>query len=253
MRALAPRALTLRATTLRVAWAVAEKDLRIEVRSRAALSAVLPFAATVLLALGFALGPDRLLLQADGAGAALAGRAVRRGGAVPPVVPDRGGQRCAGGPAARAGRQGRDLPGQGGRGVPAAARAVRDHDRDRGRCCSGCRWDRRRCCSRSPRRSGTAGLGAMGGLLGLLAVQGRTRQAALPVIVLPLVTPVVIAATRATVALTQGQLPTASAAGWGCWPPSTPRSWPRATSSSDTCSKTEPRAIDIAAESGHAL
>ena len=53
---------------------------------------------------------------------------------------------------------------------------------------------------------GTVGLGAMGGLLGLLAVQGRTRQAALPVIVLPLVTPVVIAATRATVSLTQGQL-----------------------------------------------
>jgi heme exporter protein B len=46
----------------------------------------------------------------------------------------------------------------------------------------------------------------MGALLGLLAVQGRTRQAALPVIVLPLVTPVVIAATRATGALTQGSL-----------------------------------------------
>jgi heme exporter protein B len=52
----------------------------------------------------------------------------------------------------------------------------------------------------------------MGGLLGLLAVQGRTRQAALPVIVLPLVTPVVIAATRATVSLTQGQL--AGVGGW---------------------------------------
>ena len=49
--------------SLRVAQAIAAKDLRIEVRSRAALSAVLPFAATVLLALGFALGPDRLLLQ----------------------------------------------------------------------------------------------------------------------------------------------------------------------------------------------
>ena len=48
---------------VRVARTVAAKDLRIEVRSRAALSAVLPFAATVLLALGFALGPDRLLLQ----------------------------------------------------------------------------------------------------------------------------------------------------------------------------------------------
>ncbi len=47
----------------RVARAIAAKDLRIEVRSRSALSAVLPFAATMLLAFGFALGPDRLLLH----------------------------------------------------------------------------------------------------------------------------------------------------------------------------------------------
>jgi heme exporter protein B len=59
---------------------------------------------------------------------------------------------------------------------------------------------------------GIAGLSAMGALLGLLAVQGRTRQAALPVIVLPLVTPVIIAATRATGALTQGDL--AGVDGW---------------------------------------
>src|SRR5262249_59342776 len=48
--------------SLRVAQAIAAKDLRTEVRSRSALSTVLPFAATMLLAFGFALGPDRLLL-----------------------------------------------------------------------------------------------------------------------------------------------------------------------------------------------
>src|SRR4029079_7314682 len=45
------------------ARAVAAKDLRIEVRGRYALAAVLPFAATLLVAFGLALGPGRTLLQ----------------------------------------------------------------------------------------------------------------------------------------------------------------------------------------------
>src|SRR5262249_58671861 len=48
--------------SLRIAQAIVAKDLRTEVRSRSAVSTVLPFAATMLLAFGFALGPDRLLL-----------------------------------------------------------------------------------------------------------------------------------------------------------------------------------------------
>ena len=56
------------------------------------------------------------------------------------------------------------------------------------------------------------GLSTLGSLLGLLAVRGRTRQAALPVLVLPLVSPVIIAATRATARPTQGG--TAGIAGW---------------------------------------
>lgn len=43
--------------------AVAGKDLRIEVRGRYALGAVLPFAGTLLLAFGLSLGPNRTLLQ----------------------------------------------------------------------------------------------------------------------------------------------------------------------------------------------
>ena len=42
---------------------MAAKDLRIEVRGRYSLGAVLPFAATVLIAFGLSLGPGRSLLQ----------------------------------------------------------------------------------------------------------------------------------------------------------------------------------------------
>ncbi len=50
-------------TVLRQAVAVAGKDLRIEVRGRYALGAVLPFAGTLLIAFGLSLGPGRALLQ----------------------------------------------------------------------------------------------------------------------------------------------------------------------------------------------
>jgi len=45
------------------AAAVAGKDLRIQVRSRYGLGAVLPFAGTLLVAFGLSLGPDRSLLE----------------------------------------------------------------------------------------------------------------------------------------------------------------------------------------------
>src|SRR5215510_7586825 len=59
---------------------------------------------------------------------------------------------------------------------------------------------------------GVAGLSTLGSLLGLLAVRSRSRQAALPVLVLPLVSPVIIAATKATEGLTNGT--TAGVSGW---------------------------------------
>jgi heme exporter protein B len=43
--------------------AIAGKDLRIEVRGRYALGAILPFAGTLLVAFGLSLGPGRSLLQ----------------------------------------------------------------------------------------------------------------------------------------------------------------------------------------------
>ena len=50
-------------TLLGQTLAVAGKDLRIEVRGRYALGAVLPFAGTLLIAFGLSLGPGRTLLQ----------------------------------------------------------------------------------------------------------------------------------------------------------------------------------------------
>lgn len=194
-----------------VARAVATKDLRIEVRSRSALGTALPFAATILLALGFALGPDRALLtqtapgllwlaalfasvelahrsyQLEAAGGALEGLLLAPG--------DKGAIYL--GKVAAAFVQLTTLfavttgivvvlfglPVGPSPGLLALTVAL-----------------------------GVAGLSTMGALLGLLAVQGRTRQAALPVLVLPLVTPVIIAATRATASVAQGDV--AGVGGW---------------------------------------
>ena len=59
---------------------------------------------------------------------------------------------------------------------------------------------------------GMAGLSALGSLLGLLAVRGRTRRRRCRVLVLPLVSPVIIAATKATASLAR-----ASTDGVGGW------------------------------------
>ena len=50
-------------TVLRQAVLIARKDLTIEVRGRYGAGAMLPFAATVLIAFGLSLGPGRTLLQ----------------------------------------------------------------------------------------------------------------------------------------------------------------------------------------------
>jgi heme exporter protein B len=50
-------------TILAETLAVARKDVRIEIRGRYGLAAILPFAATLLIAFGLSLGPGRSLLQ----------------------------------------------------------------------------------------------------------------------------------------------------------------------------------------------
>lgn len=196
---------------LRVAQAIAVKDLRMEMRSRSALSTVLPFAATMLLAFGFALGPDRVLLAVTAPAllwlAALfasvelchrsyqneAANSALEGLLLSPV--EKGAVYL--GKAAAAFVQLMVLLGVttgivivlfglpvGPSPVLLVLTAV----------------------------LGIGGLSALGSLLGLLAVRGRTRQAALPVLVLPLVSPVIIAATRTTEGLTQGS--TTGIGGW---------------------------------------
>jgi len=196
---------------LRVAQAVAAKDLRMEVRSRSAASTVLPFAATMLLAFGFALGPDRLLLTATApallwlaalfASVELCYRSYQNEAAnnalegllLSPV--EKGAVYL--GKAAAAFVQLMVLLGVTAGivivlfGLPVGPSPV---------------------LLVLVAMLGIGGLSALGSLLGLLAVRGRTRQAALPVLVLPLVSPVIIAATRAPTGLTQGN--TSGIAGW---------------------------------------
>ena len=189
--------------SLRVAQAIVVKDLRTEARSRSAVSTVLPFAATMLLAFGFALGPDRLLLAQTAPGllwlaalfasVELCHRAYQNEAAngglegllLSPV--DKGAVYL--GKAAAAFVQlivlmvvttGIVIVLFGLPVGPAPALLL------------------------LTAVLGIAGLSALGSLLGLLAVRSRTRQAALPVLVLPLVSPVIIAATRATADLTHG-------------------------------------------------
>ena len=197
--------------SLRVARAIAAKDLRMEMRGRSAVSTVLPFAVTMLLAFGFALGPDRLLLaqiapallwlaalfssvelchrsyQHEAANGALEGLLLS------PV--DKGAVYL--GKAAAAFVQLIVLL-----VVTAGIVGV----------LFGLPVGRAPALLLLTAVLGIAGLSTLGSLLGLLSVRSRTRQAALPVLVLPLVSPVIIAATRATADLTQGT--TAGISGW---------------------------------------
>ena len=197
--------------SIRVAQAIVAKDLLMELRSRSAVSTVLPFAVTMLLAFGFALGPDRRLLsqtapallwlaalfasvelchrsyQSEAANGALEGLLLSPGekGAV-----------YLGKTAAAFVQLMVLLVVTTGIVIvlfglpvgPAPALLL------------------------LTAVLGVAGLSAVGSLFGLLTVRGRTRQAALPVLVLPLVTPVIIAATGATASLAQGT--TAVVGGW---------------------------------------
>jgi len=197
--------------SMRVAGAIAAKDLRTEMRGRSAVSTVLPFAVTMLLAFGFALGPDRLLLAQTAPGllwlAALfasvelchrsyqneAANGALEGLLLSPV--DKGAVYL--GKAAAAFVQLMVLM-----VVTAGIVAV----------LFGLPVGAAPGLLLLTALLGIAGLSTLGSLLGLLAVRSRTRQAALPVLILPLVSPVIIAATSATADLTRGT--TAGVGGW---------------------------------------
>ena len=196
---------------LQVAGAIVAKDLKVELRSRSALGSVLPFAATMLLAFGFSLGPGRALLQQSAPGllwlAALFAsvelfhrsyQGEAEGGALDGLLlapVDKGAIYL--GKAAAAAAQLMVLLAITTAmvvvlfGLPIGPSPMMLVLTD---------------------MLGVIGLSALGSLFGLLAVLGRARQAALPVLVLPLVSPVIIAAVRATTLLTNGS--TDQVAGW---------------------------------------
>jgi heme exporter protein B len=185
--------------SLRVAQAIAAKDLRTELRSRAAVSTVLPFAVTMLLAFGFALGPDQLLLSHVAAGllwlAALFAsvelchrsyQAEAANGALEGLLlspADKGAVFL--GKAAAAFVQLMVLL------LVTACLVVVLFGLPVGR---------------------APGLLLLTAVLGVAGLSTRSRQAGLPLLVLPLVSPVIIAATKATATLAQGR--TDGIGGW---------------------------------------
>ena len=199
---------------LRAAALVAGKDLRIEARSRVATNQVLPFALAVLLLFAFALDPDRGTLRAATAGLFWVAVLLTLVIAV---------QRAAAVEQADGGADGLRLSGLDPAGVflgKAAALALQllalelvlgigivvlyDADvRAEGVALLACTIV-----------VATAGLAATGTLYGVLASGGGARETLLPLLLLPVVAPVLIGATRAT----EAALGTGGAATSEGWP-----------------------------------
>jgi heme exporter protein B len=179
----------------RDAFTVAEKDLRIELRSRVLLNQVVPFAVLVLLLFAFALGPQRTAMVNAAAGlfwvallfASVLG--VQRSSALEAGEGTRDGLRMSG------------LDPAGiflGKTVALFAELVvlevvlaagvllfyGAHVHSVG-------WMVVACVA------GTAGLASVGSLYGMLASGLRVRETLLPFLLLPVVAPVLVAGTRA--------------------------------------------------------
>jgi heme exporter protein B len=183
-------------TFVRQAVAIAGKDLRIEVRGKHALGTLLPFAATLLVAFGFAFGPGRDVLERTAPGllwmavlfsAVIAARrsyqAESEDGALEGLLlapVDKAAVFVGKATAVALELLALiacilllvvvlfDLS----IGTPLALAAAF--------------------------ALGAVGLAAVGGLFGVVAEAARTREAIFPMLVLPLVTPVLIAGVRAT-------------------------------------------------------
>jgi heme exporter protein B len=183
-------------TFARQATAIAGKDLRVEVRGRHALGTLLPFAATLLVAFGFAFGPGRDVLQRTAPG--LLWMAVLFAG----VMASRRAYQAEAEDGALEGLLLAPVDKAAVFVGKAAAIAVELlalviavlllvvvlFDLSLG----------------SPLALagafalGSVGLAAVGGLFGVVAEAARTREAVFPMLVLPLATPVLIAGVRAT-------------------------------------------------------
>jgi heme exporter protein B len=180
---------------LRDAALVAGKDLRIEIRSRVGLNQVGPFALAVLLLFGLALGPDRQVLAPASAGlfwvTVLLSTilAVQRSYAIESADDARDGLRLSGldpagiflGKASAIAAQLLVLEAALTVGVALLYGAQ----------LSGALVLVATCVA------GTAGLAATGTIYGVVASGLRTRESLLPLLFLPVVAPVLLAATKA--------------------------------------------------------
>ena len=187
---------------LRDAWLVAGKDLRMEVRTRVGLGQVVPFAVLVLVLFGFALDPDRGILDAATPGlfwvtvlfAAVLG--VQRAYAVESAEGVRDALRLS------------SLSAPGvflGKTLAIAVQLVAVevalgvgvvilYGADPGG------W----VLLVGSALPATAGIAAAGSLYGVLAVGLRVRETLLPLLLLPVLAPVLLAATRAFEAALDG-------------------------------------------------
>jgi heme exporter protein CcmB len=190
---------------------VARKDLRIEVRSRYALSAVLPFAATLLIVFGLSLGPGRTLLQQTAPGllwlAVLFASVLSFRQAYQTESEDGALEGLLLAPVDKAAVfLGKALA------VAAELLALEAVVLGLVVVLFGLSVERPFVLAASF-VLGTAGLAAIGSLFGVLSESPRAREAIVPLLVLPLVTPVLLAGVKAT-ALATSAVESGSAGSW---------------------------------------
>lgn len=189
-------------TLAREVLLVAGKDLRIEARSRVATSQILPFGAVVLLLFAFALDPDRGYLERTAPGlfwvAVLLSSllAVARSVAVEQANAARDGLRLAGldGAAVFLGKGGAVLAQLLALEVVLGLGTVVLYDVDPGA------W----VVVVPTVVAATAGIAAAGTLYGVVAAGLRVRETLLPLLLLPVLAPVMLGATRALEAAFDG-------------------------------------------------
>lgn len=189
----------------RDAWLVAGKDLRIEARSRVALSQVVPFGVVALVMFAFALGPDRPLMARGAPGLFWVAvlfctvLAVQRSVSVESADGARDGLRLSGldpaglflGKAVAVGALLVVLEAVLGAGVVLLYGARVDH-----------LW-----LLVASGALGTVGLAATGTLYGGLSAGLRVRETLLPFLLLPIAAPVLLAGTRIWQAAMAGGVP----------------------------------------------
>jgi heme exporter protein B len=183
-------------TLVRQAAVIAGKDLRVELRGRHALGTLLPFAATLLVAFGFAFGPGRDVLERTAPGllwmAVLFAAVMAARRAYQAEAEDGALEGLLLAPVDKAaiflGKLSAIAVELVALVVAVLLLVVVLFDLTLG----------------SPLALagafalGSVGLAAVGGLFGVVAEAARTREAVFPMLVLPLATPVLIAGVRAT-------------------------------------------------------